>query len=355
MAAIALHKGSNMNKRGTFVDFLLTPVLWTVIALGAVLIYLLMFLQGLGEVDVYEKPFLAAASAGVIDAMLVPQTGTVFLLFHPQQPGFKWDYSFDFRDGEVVVYSKKPLEAGSGVYYYADDASVTVSQVELKFNRTIGNMVFPAFLRQGNELNIFDANKDYLPINKFKYPCPGELPKLEQVTLDPGHGFNAEENQGAGLTYKTFKESEITMRISRAISLLKPNLYPKDRATRDLDTDQHVKQEVKTKSVLSIHLNDADEETNIVKAYINAEGDHLKESMNYACRLVNRLTDVYLWNNIPVTTAVIIPIVPNQRSDKSFEILKKEKAGVLLEVGNIKLMHDKENQKLIAGAIKDAT
>jgi len=340
-----------MNKRGGWVEYMLTPTAWTVIALGAVLIYLLFFIRGLGEADLYQRPFLAASASGIIDTMLVPQEGNAILFFHPQKPEFRWDYSFDFKQNQVSVFLDNELEAGAGKYYYFSDRGIRVEQKTLDFQKVNGSMVFPTFLRQGDTLRIFDSNKEYIPINKFSYTCPKEAANLDKITIDPGHGYDEATSEGnPGIVYQNFRESEITRQISKIIKQRNQNRYVE--STRDLDKDQQASSRViNTKSVLSIQLNEADENNNVIKAYVNAKGDYFENSMNFACKLINQVSEAYLSTDIPITGAVIVPVIPEHRTDKSFEILRKDKIGVILEAGNIKILKDISRQKILGEAI----
>jgi len=97
-------------------------------------------------------------------------------------------------------------------------------------------------------------------------------------------------------------------------------------------------------SVISIHAGSYENtELNPIKAYVNMDAPEqkFKDSMRLGCLILNRLVGLSMQNYPFVDGISLVPIkLSLLPPDDPRQILKKEKMGVFLEIGNINAIAD---------------
>lgn len=338
------------SKRGEAVDILMHPAFVIFVAV-LVLLYLLWFINGLGSDYTFEKKFLATDLALTVDSLLASKDN-VILYYLPQSQDFTPRFTYSFEKNKITIFEDNKLEKNAGVYFFTSDPSVSIEESSLNFKEPF---VLPRLAKIGNNLFIDDAHEKKYVLNPYLLSCPSKKITLATITLDPGHGYDAESRKGStGVINKDLKEYVLTREIAgMARSLDTKKIFTE--LTRDADFSLSVenrKSRIKN-AVVSIHVGSYVSNENFVKAYINYNSDRKDESLRLACELVNAVSSELIRNNFKITGIAVVPVIPEKKSDEQFEILIDDMPAVLLEIGNINVPEtfDLKNKRVISAGI----
>ncbi len=338
------------SKKGAVIDILMHPAFITFVAV-LVLLYLLWFVNGLGSDLTFEKKYLATDIALTMDSLLASRDNVV-LYYLPQRKEFNPKFNYDFKKNRITVYQESKPESSAGKYFFTSDPSIKLKEITLSFKPPF---VLPRFAKIGNKILVDDVHDPKHNINILLLSCPEKKFEYGNITLDPGHGFNEDLNQGSeGFTTNKLKEYVLTREISSIAKILDTYQFLGD-LTRDSDIDLSI-DDRRTRiqdSLISVHVGSYSNFDNIIKAYVNYDSYAQKASLKLACELVNEVSSALIDKKIKITGIAVIPVIPAQKSDKEFSILVQDKPAVMLEIGNINVpdTFSQENKKAIASAI----
>ncbi|MBD3361312.1 hypothetical protein GF358_00815 [Candidatus Woesearchaeota archaeon] len=338
------------SKRGEVQDLLMHP-LFVIFVAVVVLLYLMWFINGIGEESTFEKKFLAADIALTIDSLLASKNNVV-LYYLPQKSNYTPVFNYSIGDNKVIVFEDYLSEVSAGRYYYTGDPGIRLRNTFINFKEPF---VLPRFARIGNELLIDDANNQKYSFNLYKLTCSGENLKTKMITLDPGHGYNVGLNKGSvGFAKGALKEFVLTRELAGMTKILDTaNVI--EEITREGDFELPINDRVSRAkgALISIHVGDYAVNDNFIKAYVNYDSKYQKESLRLACELVNKISSELINNGIKITGTAVIPVIPEHHDDEQLNILVKDKPAVLLEIGNINVpdTYSQKNKKVIASGI----
>ena|GEM_PF-3683395 len=361
-----------ISKKGTIVDLVLMPVFTTVIVLGFILLSILATINGLHG-DLQPEKASTAINSGLLTIGLHDLTGNIDYIYSN-----KHNFSFDFQDNKILVYTKKKDKSDAITYSFAEDGSLgrlTFIPKTLNFtNKTIREL---HFVKQGNVVFVdspvvnkkFKANLDLLECSREKTTA-----LKKDIILDPALGWDKSlEKEGVPAGEKGYMNQRLQITESDVNRILAARLfgYGKDffaekaQHTRSLSQDSKVDlkekinkiQKSKGNAVISLRLGSYDDtDFNPVVAYINGESNDIKASRKLACRILNSLS-----SKLPeITDIAIVPVsisqLDNFYSKSPKRVLLKDKIGLQLVIGNVQIGNKNmivEKQDDIARAIYD--
>ncbi|MBW2978752.1 N-acetylmuramoyl-L-alanine amidase [Candidatus Woesearchaeota archaeon] len=337
------------SKKGEAVDILMHPVFITFVAL-AVLLYLLWFVHGIGSESVFEKKFLAEDIALTIDSLLAAR-GNVVVYYQPQKQDYVPEFNYYFKKNQVIVHEDEVPESSAGRFFFTSDPKIDFKEKRLKFSEPF---ILPVFAKLGNRLIVDDAHNPEDNFNIFLLDCPDAKFDYKKITLDPAHGFNKDLNQGStGFTTDKLEEFILTREISSMANTLDYGFIGVLTRESDIYLPINSRKNMIEDSLVSLHIGSSLVTDNLVKAYINYDSEKREQSLKLACELVNEISSALIEKKIKITGIAVVPVIPEQKSDRQFSILVKDKPAVLLEIGNINVPNtfSHENKRAIASAI----
>ncbi len=296
-----------LSKKANWVGFILHPTFETAIALAVVLLYLLWYINGIGQATGFEKKFLATDIPLAIDSILaMPQDGNLYAMYLPQRSSkFQTNYSYIFTKNSVkVTLGDKDARAVTG--YYTSDPSISIQEKTFVYK---DRMIFPVFIKQGNNILIDNQNAREIDYNRNIIACngPNTAPKLA-VSGEGEAAQIAQRVKGFDWAVDSGGQGSFGIILSQG-------------------------------------------EKTIIKAYVDAnqQPDSLAKSERIACEAANSVALALDKAGIDVSGVAVIPINPKQTSRKEDDSLAG--FGVLLELQTPENLADK--QQSIALAIGD--
>lgn len=351
-------------KRGSVVDIVLMPTFITALVLGVIFLRLFAAIAGIGSDTQFEKNALAINSALLLSVMHDVHSNAEYVFYN------NYNFNFDFQSNNVIVFEKKKDESDRGMYSFAEDGPKgRLRFIPKALNVTNVPIAKLFFVKQGNDVFVdspfvnkkFRTNMKLLECNRKK------TTKLQKdIILDPGFGWDARlAQEGAsdpgdkGDVNQDIIESEIAWIIAaKLLGYGKDIFADKSSHTRSLSQDSKAtiaerisRINAKGNTVISIHLGSYDDTSfNPVIAYINGESDNIVASRKLACNILNSLSDKFP----EITDLAIVPVSIEQLDrfdiDDPRRVLLKDKIGVQLVIGNVKISKE---DNILANKIDD--
>lgn len=352
------------SKRGTVTDIILMPTFITAIVLGFIFLRLFAAIAGMSSDMQFEKLSMAVNSALLIATMHDVHSNAEYIYFN------NYNFKFDFQSNKVIVYEKKIDESGAGFYTFSEDGPKgRLKFIPTSLNATNTHIFQLFFVKQGNAVFVdspavnkkFRTNMNLLECSREK------AAKLQNnIILDPGYGWDARlAEEGAsdpgdkGDVNQDIIESEINWVLAAKLLGYGKDIFA-DKAdhTRSLSQDSKAtiheridKINEKGNTVISIHLGSYDDTTfNPVIAYINGESENIVASRKLACNILNSLSKKFP----EITDLAIVPVSIEQLDrfdvNNPKRVLLKDRIGVQLVIGNVKISRDKN---ILANKIDD--
>ncbi|MBW3004422.1 N-acetylmuramoyl-L-alanine amidase [Candidatus Woesearchaeota archaeon] len=340
------------SKKGSVMDIVLMPTFVTGVVLGLIFLTLLYKIGTIGSALQFEKKSAAINSALLLTSFQDVHSNAEYIY------SITRSFIYDFQDGKIIIYEKDINESGRGLQNFAVDGAygrLTFIPKKIDAKKNIVPRLY--FVKQGNEVlvNTPYVDKNFKPNLKL-LECSMHKPKekLNNILLDPGYGWDetlAQEGSlypgNKGDVKGNLVESELTRVLAaKVLGYAKDVVADKNAHTRDLSRDSKVDvidrvniiEQSGGNSLISIHIGSyADTSFNPVLAYINGDSDKIKDSRKLACHILNHLS-----KKIPeITDLSIIPVSIEQldrfESDNPQRVLRKDKIGVQLVIGNIQI------------------
>lgn len=354
-----------MDKRADLMDFVLSPTFATVVVMVMVLGYFLYFAFTLPGDLSFEKNFLAADTGLILDALPV-FPGNIYLFYNTQPTTFKRELSFHFDKNHAYVFEDESLEKdprrASKLYYQDKSFSYSTPKTILAKEGSIIR-----FAKEANKISVSPAS-ELGKTNLYVMHCPeADLSRIKGVALDPAHAAG-ENNEGAGYISEGTLESYFNREVASQLQARLQGFAVTSTRTLEppvltgvqsgLEDDVPVQKRItiveSADFFISLHAIDAPANENVIKAFYNIENDAeaVSSSISIACRAVNSLSAAFAEKGVLLTGASIVPVSPNALPDDHFDILKAKKAGILVEMGNLRVIKGK--QVLVAEALKHA-
>ncbi|MBW3001714.1 N-acetylmuramoyl-L-alanine amidase [Candidatus Woesearchaeota archaeon] len=353
-----------ISKKGSVMDIVLMPVFVTGVVLGLIFLTLLYKIGTIGSDMQFEKKGIAINSALLLTALQDVHSNVEYI-YASMRP-----FVYDFQNNKVIVYQKKLNESGRGLYTFAEDGSLgRVIFIPNKLNGTKLPVPRIFFVKQGNEVTVDSpyVNKKFTPnLKLLECSLHKSKEKLSNILLDPGYGWDAvlagqgSANPGSkGDVKGNIVESEINRVLAaKVLGYAKDVVADKSAHTRSLSRDSkadineriNVIEQGSSNSVISVHVgNYPDKSFNPVLAYINGDSDKIADSRKLACNILNQLS-----KKIPeITDLSIIPVSVEQldmfEKDNPQRVLRKDKIGVQLVIGNIQM----EDNNILANKLDE--
>lgn len=302
---------------------------------------------------IYESKFISRDLALILDAVYGAD-GNLMYEYDPSSLS-KFDYRFD--NNKVLVDEDS--------YPYGSDWAMSSSFPVLRRPSDI------YIYKEGKSLEILDSSKG---INANYLSCEDvAVQRIGSVTVDPGHGWNAElARQGSLMPgekgfvnpVKNWTESRVVMDIASVlVNRYLSDAVSKIDTTRSVSADTNLDlQDRKNKIasfnndlLLSLHVGSSQsmQDRDII-AYVNFKSPYFRQSRYVACRVLNELTASIK----DISGTAVVPVILDQHSaDIPLQVLDTDKIAVLLELGNIQVVQDNflvEKRGEIAGAVTRA-
>ncbi|MDA1197431.1 MAG: N-acetylmuramoyl-L-alanine amidase [Nanoarchaeota archaeon] len=335
-----------MQKKGSELDALL---LFSI--LGVLLVVVFAFapiiaqLSNIQENTFFEKNFLVADMANVIDA-LYASPGAMAVVYDKDT---QW-FSFNFAKDKVEVWDSATATQFRSSFPLLTDGNVVINELSLtpSFEGTASKdsleiPVKPLFARIQDGIFIQDQRAS-LGFSFDTLSCSqDDLPTFSTLLVDAAHGGEDEGNIEGEKKEKDLVSSLagsvaslLAVDDSVTVSFSRNGFEGEDRDSRKTFSDEQV---TDFDAVLSIHIQKGQEASNTLKAYYlaNATPDVQKASRALGCSI---LKNVIQQNSLNFNGFSLIPL-----QDGYFEDLEDEEStpfyltptvpGILLEVGNL--------------------
>ncbi len=302
-----------MNKRASFVGFVLSPMFATIIALAVVLVYLLWFVGGVGESTTFEKRFLSTDLALLLDTLpAMPQPGNLLVFYNPQRSTkFKTDYTFRFSKNTVEVTAGDG-DTRPGIAYYTSDPAMRVDETTLA--HTTG-MIVPAFVKQGRTIAITDLNKRDYDYHRALLACTDDDYRRPLTAV-------ASHSSGAAAPIEQF--------IAQAFSGMQAGA---------------------AQSTISIRIADTPSEKTVIKAFVSSTDTPATRRL--ACELANQIIKTLAKNDLEIAGAAVVPVNPAHTATDA-DTLLAQPGNVLLEIHVApEQLAAQDRQRAIAAALHD--
>gem|GEM_PF-5834523 len=266
------------------------------------------------------------------------------------------------RDLAVLIDQIQGM--GGNLLYLYNPAQTTLSKLDFKFKKThveAGNDKYPVAAKEIQEIEIQkpkslritkqnnkievkenrEASQQAFNFNKIN--CPEIKTNVQNLAIDPGHGYNKETELGdTGFKIEQKQESMLMANLAASLQSALRVLNINSETTRNTLTSPT--EESKTieerknfvqnaGTIISLHANKENPENNNIKAYVNFNSQNYLESYKLACEILNSISDNFV---LETTGTAIIPTDLNQLDEEDpKQILLDKKFAVYLEVGNI--------------------
>jgi N-acetylmuramoyl-L-alanine amidase len=274
--------------------------------------------------------------------------------------------SFQNARGNLNYFYNPPLVNLDRFDIIVDNGVVGVDEQSWPFglNRNFvfnplpkGKFGYLAIKKEGNVFSVDKGSPATGLINGFMIDCAYAKLQFDSVILDPGHGYNADTNQGEPGFLGQIKDNtggivpESQLMVESAVALVPQLKGISITGTRALKADyvqrpqgKVFSEEAKTTQervntinankdavVVSIHAGKQKTGQNIVKAYVNAYAD--EKSQRLACFVLNSISKNF---KMDITGTAIIPVDPMQlRPDDAKKVLVDGRTAIQVELGNI--------------------
>lgn len=233
-----------------------------------------------------------------------------------------------------------------------------------QFNNFLEKPEFLAFYKEGDAITVSKSERDW---NPFQLKCPDVPTTFTKLIIDPAFGRDDVNDLGtSGDEGVAGKESALVRVIAGQLFGRIGSALAKE-VTRDVNTEQakSVQERVQfvrrqqQAAVLGLSVGKYDATKNVLRLYMNANGQEYERSYKLACVILNEVTKQKEIRD-QLTGAVIVPVnVGRLKADDSSttavdeddirKVLLPDRVGVYAELGNI----DKQGNKLVEPAIKD--
>lgn len=314
------------SRKSQLIDLILTPAFATMFMLGIFLVFLLWYVGSLASTTVYEREFVSRNFALMIDTLLtIP--GNINVLFQPSKN--LQDFSYEVQSDNVIVRDKDGFETK---HFFLPNYLINIELSE-------GKLTDLRFVKPGNKIIIADSTINQ---NLYALNCPSEKVEVKSIVVDPGHAYNPERKQfDSGYVFGEKLESEETKAVARALQIPSQFVIKFTRSiTPGIDQLISVGQRINTikaeNSDLLLSLHFSNEPELFIKAFIPYPSKNFDKSQRIACEILNSLAQALINNNYPLEGVAVIPRNSELTSDNSDDVLLRDQASVLLELGSLK-------------------
>lgn len=335
------NKLQNKSQASTEALFVLSEILLVVAAI------FLIFgkITSIEDDQLFLKKYYSRDLAVLID-QIQGMNGNLLYIYNPAQTTLS---KLDFK------FTKTAVRAGDDLYTVAAKG---IKEIEIQK---------PKSLRITKENNKITVQENKLPsgvqFNPNKINCPEIKTTINNLIIDPGHGYNKDTELG-DTGFKTEQKQEsilmanLAASVQSALRVLNINSDTTRNTlispTEESKTTEERKNFVQNAdTIISLHANKDAPENNNLKAYINFNSQKYLESYKLACEILNSISDKFV---LETTGAAIIPVDLNQLDNEDpKQILLGQKIAVQIEVGNIDAKNSFiENYAKLAPAIASA-
>ena len=287
-----------------------------VVIVGAVLLAIVFKAS---QNDIFEKRFLSKDMALLLDTLYASRGNSVFVY------GNSLNFSFDFRDSRAGVYNKprdiKKYTTNS-VYLFTESSSVDFSDKELISEK---KALKPIFAKLGSSILVKDKDEFFYDINEIKCYSKKKL-------------FSAKEKILAIVSFSgRGNVSEITNHLYAMAQSNFKHIYLQEEAGASGDLGGDI--------IIGVAIGDF---SRGFKAFISSDSEYFYNSESLACSILDSIMENKELKNLITDDAQQISIVPVE----GIEALKKERIGVLLEIGKT-YASDSSVNRLIALSINE--